>query len=203
MEAIKNYLQMFTTTFGTACVISAVTMLFYSWKARSEFHKKNKLAHAFVLALFFGLLSAYATVSAVPVEVNGSSALCNCRNLAPLYAGLVGGPIAGVGAGIIGGLFRFFVYGGTASDLPCMIACIAAGCIGTVFHLLVKKNVRYSIPVGIIASIITEGLHMLLLVAFDLSATAKVISLPIILANVFGMIFCLYMYKKTHPENEN
>ena len=64
----------------------------------------------------------YASASAVQVD----GALCNCRNLAPLYAGLVGEPVAGIGVALIGGLFRYFVYGG-ASALPCMLACFLAG----------------------------------------------------------------------------
>ena len=182
---------MFTTTIGSAAVISGIAMFFFSLRWRSELHKKNKTAHRILVAVVFGLLSIYASASAV--EVDG--ALCNCRNLAPLYAGLVGGPVAGIGAALIGGLFRYFVYGG-ASALPCMLACFCAGIIGSVMHLTIKKPARYSIGVGLCGSLVTEGLHMGLLCAFGLSSVAAAIWLPILLANMGGMAFCLFLYKR-------
>ena len=188
---MQNFWQMLTTTLGSAAVIAALTMLFFSSEKRSALHKNNKELHRVILAVFFGLLSIYASASAIAVD----GALCNCRNLAPLYAGLVGGPVAGVGAALIGGLFRFFVYGG-ASAVPCMLACFLAGIVGSVIHVVVKKEYRYSIPIGLLASVFTEGCHMLLLFAWGQGDIAAKIALPIIISNLFGMFFCLYIYKK-------
>lgn len=188
---MENFWQMLTTTLGSAAVIACISIVFFASEKRSELHKKNKNLHRVLLALVFGVLSIYATLSSI--EVDG--ALCNCRNLAPLYAGLVGGPVAGIGAAIIGGLYRFFVFGGETTALPCMLACFLAGIIGSVAHLVIKKKIRYNVLTGIIASIVTEGCHMLILCAFDFSDIAKKIALPIILANVCGMFFCLYVYK--------
>ncbi len=188
---MENLWQMFTTTLGSAAVIAAITAIFFASKKRKELHKNNKNLHRVIVAILFGLLSIYASASAVQVD----GALCNCRNLAPLYAGLVSGPIGGIGAALIGGLFRYFVYGG-ASAVPCMLACFLAGIIGTVIHLVIKKEYRYNLLTGLCASILTEGCHMLLLIVFGLGATAGKIALPIILANILGMAFCLYIYKQ-------
>ena len=183
--------KMFTTTLGSAAVISALSMLFFSSSARSKLHKEHKNAHRILLAVVFGIFSIYASASAV--EVDG--ALCNCRNLAPLYAGLVGGPVAGIGAALIGGLFRYFVYGG-ASAMPCMLACFCAGIIGSVLHRAVKKPARYSLLTGLCGSVLTEGIHMALLCIFGLASIAAKIWLPILLANICGMAFCLFMYTR-------
>ena len=150
-----------------------------------------------VLALFFGILSIYATLSAVDM----GAVLCNCRNLPALYAGLVGGPIAGIGAGIIGGVFRFF-YSTGASDLPCMLACICAGLIGSVMHLVVKKENRYKIITGVIGSIITESVHMILLLIFNGIEPVRILWLPIMAANALGMAFCMFMYKRCNSHIE-
>lgn len=193
--------QMFTTTLGSAAVIAAISSVFFASRKRKELHKNNKNLHRVIVAILFGLLSIYASASAVQVD----NALCNCRNLAPLYAGLVSGPIGGIGAALIGGLFRYFVYGGD-SALPCMLACFLAGIIGSVTHLVVKKEYRYNMFTGLCVSIITEGCHMLLLLVFGLAETASKIALPIILANVLGMAFCLYIYKhfdKGEEKSEN
>ncbi|MBQ0110318.1 MAG: hypothetical protein KBS41_00105 [Oscillospiraceae bacterium] len=92
---------MFTTTLGSAAVIGTVTMVFFASSKRSALHKEDKNLHRVILALFFGVLSIYASASAMTVKVGEIEALCNCRNLAPLYAGLVGGPIAGIGSATI------------------------------------------------------------------------------------------------------
>lgn len=194
---MENFWQMLTTTLGSAAVIAALAAVFFSSKKRSELHKNNKNLHRILLAVFFGVLSIYASASAIKVD----GALCNCRNLAPLYAGLVGGPVAGVGAALIGGLFRFFVYGGD-SAVPCMLACFLAGIVGSAVHLLVKKEHRYHVLTGVLASLFTEGCHMLLLCAFGQSATASKIVLPIVIANVLGIAFCLYIYKQFGKKDE-
>ena len=188
---MSNFWQMFTTTLGSAAVIAAISAVFFSSRKRKELHKTNKALHRVIVAVLFGLLSIYASASAVKID----GALCNCRNLAPLYAGLVSGPVGGIGAALIGGLFRYFVYGG-ASAMPCMLACFLAGIIGSVTHLIVKKENRYKLTTGLCDSVLTEGCHMLLLVAFGQSATAAKIVLPILVANIFGMAFCLYIYKR-------
>ena len=187
---MENLWQMFTTTLGSAAVIAAISSVFFASRKRKELHKNNKNLHRVIVAILFGLLSIYASASAIQVD----GALCNCRNLAPLYAGLVSGPIGGIGAALIGGLFRYFVYGG-ASALPCMLACFLAGIIGSVAHIVVKKEYRYKLTTGLCVSVLTEGCHMLLLIAFGLGETAGKIALPIMLANILGMAFCLYIYK--------
>lgn len=182
---------MFTTTLGSAAVIAAISSVFFASRKRKELHKNNKNLHRVLVAVVFGLLSIYASASAIQVD----GALCNCRNLAPLYAGLVSGPIGGIGAALIGGLFRYFVYGGV-SALPCMLACFLAGIIGSVAHKVIKKENRYSLLTGLCVSVLTEGCHMLLLLAFGLGETAGKIAVPIIASNVLGMAFCLFIYKQ-------
>ena len=190
MEIAKTW-QMFTTTLGSAAVIAIISALFFASRKRKELHKNNKNLHRVIIALVFGLLSIYASASAIPVD----GLLCNCRNLAPLFAGMVSGPIGGIGAAIIGGLFRYFVYGGV-SAIPCTLACFLAGIIGSIAHLVIKKDKRYKLKTGLCMSIITEGCHMLLLVAFGMSATAGKVVVPIMIANILGLAFPLYIYKQ-------
>lgn len=188
---MNSFWQMFTTTLGSAAVIAAISSVFFASRKRKELHKNNKNLHRVLVAVVFGLLSIYASASAIQVD----GALCNCRNLAPLYAGLVSGPIGGISAALIGGLFRYFVYGGV-SALPCMLACFLAGIIGSVAHKVIKKENRYSLLTGLCVSVLTEGCHMLLLLAFGLGETAGKIAVPIIASNVLGMAFCLFIYKQ-------
>jgi len=187
---ISENLQMLFASIGCAGVIAAVSTVFFSMEWRHNLHKKNKNLHRILLAVFFGILCIYGTV-ACP-EVDG--VVCNCRNIAPLYAGLVGGPISGIGAGVIGFLFRWLVTGGETA-VPCGIACITSGIIGAAAHLLVKKQDRYSLLIGFVASLFSSAVHMLLVAVFGYTDVANRIYLPDIIATALGMMFCLYMYK--------
>ena len=53
-----------------------------------------------LLILIFGAFSVWGTLSGV--DING--AIANTRDLGPALGGLIGGPIVGVGAGLIGGI---------------------------------------------------------------------------------------------------
>lgn len=87
--------------------------------------------------------------------------------------------------------------------MPCMLACFAAGIIGSVAHYAIKKEVRYSVLCGAVLGLIVEACHMLLLCAFGLKAIAAQIALPIMLSNVLAMSYCLYIYKKFGRNKES
>jgi len=65
------------------------------------------------LIIIFGAISIFGTFSGI--EVFGSMA--NVRDLGPMVAGLIGGSVMGLGAGIVGGLYRLSLGGFTA--VPC------------------------------------------------------------------------------------
>ena len=71
--------------------------------------KPNLLDQA-VLAIIFGALAVYGTYSGVQT----SGAIANIRNLGPMVGGFLGGPLAGLGAGLIGGIHRYYMGGFTA-----------------------------------------------------------------------------------------
>jgi len=78
------------------------------------------------LVLIFGILSVYGTLRGFQID----DVILNFRDLGPVLAGLIGGPLAGAAAGLIGGGYRYSLGGWTA--LPCAIATVAAGIIGGV-----------------------------------------------------------------------
>ena len=198
-DRIMETWTMFYTTFGSAAVIAALAMLFFSMEWRHKLHSKNKIAHRFLIAAVFGVLAIYGSIAAYKSPETG--AMCNCRDLAIMYAGLVGGPVGGIGAAIIGGAFRYFVQGvamGGNLDvaIPCVIACLTTGIISSGAHLILKKEYRYNILVGIMLTAVSSGIHMALLCAFGFNDVAEQIALPMICADCLGIVFCLFMYKR-------
>ena len=73
---------------------------------KGELDLKNQLC----LIGIFGLFSIYGTLSGIQIL----GAIANIRDLGPMIAGLMGGPIVGLGAGLIGAAHRYFLGGMTA-----------------------------------------------------------------------------------------
>ncbi len=65
--------------------------------------------------------------------------IANTRDLGPALGGLIGGPVVGIGAGLIGGLQRLAMGGWTA--VPSALGAVAAGAAGGVVFLLYKRRV--------------------------------------------------------------
>lgn len=138
-----------------------------------------------VLILVFGGLSIYGTVSGV--EFMG--AIANVRDLGPMLAGLLGGPVAGIGAGLIGATYRMSLGGFTA--VSCSLATVLAGLGGGLIWLASGRKFAGT-TIAVIFAVLMEIFHMLLTVALchptdQAVAVVSTVALPMILANAAGM----------------
>jgi phosphoserine phosphatase RsbU/P len=155
--------------------------------------RQSDIKNRVFLVLVFGGFAIYGTYSGVELP---SGAIANIRDLGPMIAGLVGGPVVGLGAGLIGGIHRYFVGGFTA--VPCALATIIAGLAGGMINRW-RKGDFVGIPGAMVFAFLMESFHMglALLIARPFSealAVVKLVSLPMILANTIGMaIFALVL----------
>ncbi|MBI4321391.1 MAG: hypothetical protein HY675_23100 [Chloroflexi bacterium] len=147
-----------------------------------------------VLIVFFGALAILASYTGVPLP---SGAIVNIRDTAPMVAGLVGGPIVGLGAGLIGGIHRYSLGGLTAT--PCAINTVIAGLLGGLIYLWVGKRIigAHWATVYAIAILALEMILILLLVQpFSTAlATVQLIAIPMIVANAVGTGAITYMVR--------
>ncbi|MGC9444573.1 MAG: LytS/YhcK type 5TM receptor domain-containing protein [Candidatus Methanospirareceae archaeon] len=154
-----------------------------------------------VFILIFGALAIFATYAGIPVP----GAIANVRDLGPMIAGLLGGPVIGLGAGLIGGVHRYFLGGLTG--IPCSLATILAGLFGGLIYLR-RDGTFIGVPGAVVFAALMESLHMglILLLAEQYAeavAVVKTISVPMVLANALGMlIFALIISHQlmTHEE---
>ena len=79
-------------------------------------------------AVLFGFVSILATYTGI--ETGG--AIVNTRVIGVLSAGLLGGPVIGIGAALIGGIHRYFYEAGQLTAAACAVSTMAEGMIGVV-----------------------------------------------------------------------
>ena len=157
------------------------------------------------LVLSFGLLSVYGTLSGLHI----GGAVANIRYIGPVVAGLLGGPLVGLGAGLVGGIHRFCFTSGLSivpsaeftrftSSLSTVVAGLAAGIF---HHLTTRRNGRF-IGIGgavlFAAGVQVYHLGQILLLEKPFARAAaliRVVSLPMVVANAAGTaIFFLIMH---------
>ena len=120
------------------------------------------IAKQVIIGLLFGGVSAFA--SSYGVEWLGTTV--NVRDAAPLSAGLIFGAPAGIIAGLIGGLYRWFsVYwgGGVYTQLACSIATILAGLMAAGLRKLMFDNKKPTCSYGVCIAVVCEVIHMILI----------------------------------------
>jgi|GEM_PF-6290240 len=93
-------IEMFVILIQMACVIVVVAQVVTaSPYPIGTLVQKGTWKQVLIIAILFGLLSIYGTYSGL--EILGAK--INIRDLGPMIAGLIAGPYAGIGAGLIGG----------------------------------------------------------------------------------------------------
>ena len=131
-------------------------------------------------------------------------AIFNVRDLGPMVGGLVGGPVVGIGAGLIGALYRSSLGGFTV--VPCTISTVLAGLFGGLIWLAYGRRFPPTV-VAVSFAVLMEGLHMLLTLALvrPFEQALEVVSsvaLPMILANAAGVFVFAFIIRNLENERK-
>ncbi len=168
-----------------------------------KFTPKNYL----FLILVFGAFSIYGTASGIDIL----GAHINVRDLGPIIGGLVGGPVVGLGAGLIGAAYRFSLGGVTV--IPCTLATLLAGLFaGIVFYGNKKRFI--GLWGAVLFVILLEIFHMALVILTvqPISLAMEIVSavaIPMIASNAIGMFFFAFIItnlikeRKTEAERDS
>ncbi len=189
----SNTLDLLISLVEIMCVVIVVAYVttrtrLFNDALEGKLYWRNQL---FMLVVF-GLLSIFGTYAGVDVL----GVKVNVRDLGPMIAGLVGGPIAGIGAGLIGGLHRLFFVGGETT-ISCSLATIFAGVFGSIIWYLAGKRFP-GVLVAVTFATLQEAFHMGLtvLIVTPLSYSLAVVEKagpPMILVNALGMLIFSYI----------
>ena len=149
--------------------------------------------------LLFGGFSIFGTYTGIVLP---SGAISSIRDLGPLVAGLVAGPLVGLGAGLIGGIHRYLLGGFTC--VPCGIATVLAGLIGGIVYLIAKKKL-ISIFHAMLLAVFVELIHgiVTILIARPFDEALKVVltAMPaMMIANTMGIAISVIVLERTLKE---
>ena len=98
---------------------------------RQLLKKQDKsLGEQLCLGVIFGMLSISGTYTSLGLQ----GALVNTRVVSTLAAGLVGGPIPGLCAGLLGGVHRFFYDPASFTSLACGVGTFCFGVVGAIAY---------------------------------------------------------------------
>jgi len=124
--------------FEIICVIAVFAIFIIRSNYFTEIlEHRPRIFTQILFMVFYGLLSIIGTVTGIGLF----GSIGNVRDIGPMMAGLTCGPVIGLGAGIIGGVYRFlqggpYMYTGLSAPILC-------GILGGVLYL---ANNREFVP---------------------------------------------------------
>ena len=144
------------------------SVMFYQADKKTNFSKISYWQKQLIIGVVFGFLAIISTHLGIEVNV----AAINVRDSSPLSAGLIFGGPAGIIAGVIGGVERFFAsfFGiGQNTQLASSLATLCAGFFAALMKKFIFDSKIPSVFYGLLVGMTTEVFHMLLIYFTNLS----------------------------------
>ena len=188
-----------------------VAVGFYQAEKKGRFNRFRYIWKQIIIGASFGIVAILATEFGIPA--NG--AVVNVRNAAPLTAGLIFGWPAGLVAGFVGGVERWFSNAGDFTRLAWSIGTIVAGILGAGVRKFMMDNKKASWFYGLAIGVTSEVLHMLLVFLTNASdikqafTVVQICAIPMIAANGISVMLSIlaitYLVKRgeQHEHDSN
>ena len=146
-----------------------------------------------IIGMSFGVVAILATEFGIPAE----GAVLNVRNAAPLTAGLIFGWPAGLIAGFVGGVERWFSNAGDYTRLACSVGTFVSAVFGAGIRRFLMDNKKASWFYGLAVGVTSEVLHMLLVFLTNASdiqrafTVVRICAIPMIAANGISVMLSI------------
>ena len=140
----------------------AVTLAFNALISHTRFGKLPYWTKQILIGICFGAVAIFGTEFGIDVD----GAVINVRDAAPITAGLFFGGPAGIIAGVIGGVERWFAVlwgAGEFTRVACSVATIAAGFYAALLNRFLFDKRKPSWPLALTVGMVAEVLHLLLI----------------------------------------
>jgi two-component system sensor histidine kinase LytS len=180
----------------------------------NEYGWKEKL----LLILLFGGFGVISNYTGIVIQENDlvlsqvwqgdlgeESAIANTRVMGVAIGGLFGGPLVGLGAGLIAGLHRLTMGGFTAvaCGISTILSGIVTGLIGKRFNKQTNKGLWLVVIIGLLMECVQMGIILVVAKPFVVAwQLVQIISLPMIIVNGFGMLIFMLIIQTILQEEE-
>jgi phosphoserine phosphatase RsbU/P len=153
-----------------------------------------------LLILIFGAFSVWGTLAGV--EILGG--IANTRDLGAALGGLLGGPLVGLGAGLIGAAQRLAMGGFVA--VPSALGAIVAGLAGGAVYVLYRRRVA-PVWAAVLLALFTETclmvLNLLIARPFDeVAALVRQVMPAMYIVNAIGMGLFVFIVHNEERERD-
>lgn len=162
---------------------------------------RNNLYNKIILGVVFGLLSAAGNWMSIDM---GYGFLANTRQIGVEAGGLLGGPLVGLIAGVLGATPRLFLGGFTM-----WAAVISNILVGIISGLVSKRvgpnniNLWTAALTGFIGELTLKVVVILISKPFEAAwQLEKVIAIPTITLNTLGVMFFVYIVRDVFSKQE-
>lgn len=172
---------------------TVLAVVFYEVNERTSFGKLKSSYKQLIYGVAFGALAVLGTEWGIPIR----GAQVNCRDGAVMTAGLLFGPEAGIIAGLIGGIERWFaVYWGvgTFTRLACTVSTIIAGFYSAALRRFIFENKRPYWLLAFSAGVVMEVFHLTMIFITNMrtpEAAIRIVgscTVPMVVANGMAVL---------------
>lgn len=163
----------------------------------------NPLSGQIALALIFGAISVISTYTGIRAQ----GAIVNTRVIGVLAAGLLGGPWAGMGAAVIGGMHRYLFDIGGFTAVSCAVSTMVEGFIGSAFSRRFKQGRLDGTGIFLVTALAEVGqMAIILAISRPFAAALQLVELiafPMITMNALGMVLFIGAFNRVFIEEDS
>lgn len=180
-------------------------------------YDEQRIAEKTLLIVVFGMIGVISNYTGIEIRNNTvsenawliniepDSAIANTRIMGIAIGSILGGPLVGLGIGIIAGAHRFMLGGFTAAAcaISAVLAGVAAGYIGKRRQQKASITPGFAVLIGILMEITQMAIILLVTRPFPLAwDLVKVIGVPMIIINGFGTLLFMLIIQSILREEE-
>lgn len=177
--------------FEIICVITVFAIFIIRSHYFTEILEHHpRISTQILFMVFYGLISIVGTITGIGLF----GSIGNVRDIGPMMAGLTCGPFIGIGAGIIGGIFRFmqggpYMYTGLSAPIFC-------GIMGGILYIVNKQefvSTRIAVLYMALCDTLVSIVTLTLVTPLDqLWIITKNIAIPMIAGSTLGVFIFSY-----------
>lgn len=201
----NTFINLTMSVINTACVMMVIAYLFIRSRGNlsvleGRLTDKDKVA----LMIAFGFFAIYAGFNAITVQIG----LVSLRHSGPIIGGLIGGPIVGLGAGLIGAADRVIQAGFVGSWKSAVLALLLAGLFSGLYSKYAFKGRLVSIKGAVLFTAVYEILAAGLTFAFAPNLESALlleqqVRLPLVIGNVAAVYIFFFFINNIMEEQAN